>query len=67
MSPVTIDWLQGSGVVKREREGKNDIQDTALGDIGIRTAGPVLGDARGKSGPRRKMPSFILNRFLEDL
>lgn len=50
-------WGGGVG----EREDKDDFRDSGLGDLGITTSGPVLGNTRGRSGPRRKMLSSVSN------
>lgn len=38
MNPVVINWLQGFSTGEGEREGKDDIQDSGLDNMGIRTA-----------------------------
>lgn len=48
----------GGGGAEEEREGKDDFQDSGFGDLGITTSGPMLGNTRGRSGPRRKTLSF---------
>lgn len=51
-----------------EKKGEGDIQDSGIGDLGIITSCPMLGNTRGRSGPRRKMLGSVLNmltlRFL---
>lgn len=51
----------GAGSGEGEGEGKDDFQDSGLGDLGLMTSGPGLGNTRGRSGPRRKMPSSVSN------
>lgn len=58
---TVIGTINHVGDSEGRREGKGDIQDSGLSDLGVITSYPVLRNKRGRLGSRRKMLSSVLN------